>query len=83
MNKQKAYRTLFGDLVLSDLAKSQPATIQHLERLCAVLDKQDEKFQHLKKQISELETRIERMEKSFGCELEKKRYCFENGVSER
>ncbi len=83
MNKPEAYKTLFDDFKLSDLAKSQSATIAHIEMLCAVLDKQDEEFQHLKKQIRELETRIEKMEKSFSGKPEKKRYCFENGVSER
>jgi len=76
----KTYKALFDNVVY--LSKVN-VSIAHIERLCAILDKQDEEFQHLKKQIGELETRIERMEKSFGGESVKKRYCFENGVSRR
>lgn len=81
MSEKESHKTLFDNFLLSEFDRAQLATVAHIKRLCEILDQQDEEFQHLKKQVSELETRIEKMEKSFGDESAKKWYSSENGVS--
>lgn len=83
MSEKKSHKTLFDNFLLSEFDRAQLATVAHIKRLCEILDQQDEEFQHLKKQVGELETRIEKMERSFNNWTGKRRYRSENGISGR